>query len=186
VKTHPLAGASFLVLCGILSSCGGTSAAAGIKPTSSSQAARKNINDLLTARGFVCKVEEDDVQCEADRTYKVLMEYRHAPPRLFLFAWFDTNGKGCSQLDAQVLAYNKAYPTQVSCIDEEQSSSLRFFASTLVPESGITARELEEYLTFWSGFIHDSAYEAGLFDKDASKTPDKQPAAAPAVPVTPS
>lgn len=152
-----------------------------IRPSSNSGQVRGTVAELLTERGFACHAEDDEVQCEAERTYKILIEYRQSPPRLFLFAWFNTNGKTCAQLDALVLAYNKAYPTQATCIEDEKGPSLRFFASTLVPENGITARELEDYLGFWSGFIHDSAYESGLFDQDSKPTPNNNPQG----PVTP-
>ena len=146
-----------------------------IRPSSNGASARRAVFDALSARGFQCGERDDQVQCEADRTYKILIEYRQGPPRLFLFAWFDTAGRTCEALQGRVLSYNREYPTQVTCFDEKQGASLRFFTSTLLPESGITARELEDWLGAWSGFLHDSAYESGLFEKDAPPAPAVTP-----------
>lgn len=157
-----------------------TSACAGprmIKPSSSSDQVHKTLEGMLKERGFDCHVdaEDGDLTCEAERTYKVVMEYRDRPPRLYLYAWFDTAGRACTQLEGLITEYNRTYPTQVACItaDNGAGASLRFFSSTIIPESGLTANEVGEYLGFWSSFIHDSAYESGLFIKEQEK--EKEP-----------
>ncbi len=140
-----------------------------IKPSTSADKVHRELQGILKDRGFDCTVdkEDGDLTCEADRTYKVVMEYRDRPPRLYLYAWFDTAGRACPQLDSLVSEYNKTYPTQVSCVTSDSGgASLRFFSSTIIPEAGLTATEVSEYLGFWSSFIHDSAYETGLFIKE--------------------
>ncbi|MEW5848363.1 MAG: hypothetical protein AB2A00_06090 [Myxococcota bacterium] len=161
--TRPL----LVLLACALSACASSSAA--VKPSSSTKAVIGSIQDHLTGRGFDCRTSQDgeDLACEADQTYRIVIAYRQQPARLLLYAWFGTDGRKCDELEASITQYNKEYPTQLSCITHDDGdTSLRFFTSTLLPEGGITATELADYMTFWSAFIQDTATEAGVFKKE--------------------
>lgn len=144
-----------------------------IMPSASGDLALRRVHDTLVKRGFKCSLEEGDLTCEGDRTYKVVMKWLTAPNRLLFYAWFETD-KTCEQHGAAIAAYNERYLIQLSCVDE----MLRFFSSTYVPESGFDGAELESFLVSWSDEINATATEMGLFAPSADGGEDAAPAAA--------
>jgi hypothetical protein len=143
------------LLC-LLAAC--ATAARDIQPSANATLALRRVHDTLVERGFQCSLDEQDLTCEGDRTYKVVIKYLTAPNRLLFYAWFETD-KSCADHGPAIAEYNERYLIQLSCVDD----MLRFFSSTYVPEAGLGGAELESILVSWSDEIHSTATEVGLF-----------------------
>lgn len=137
-----------------------------IMPSANATLALRRVHDTLVERGFQCSLDEGDLTCEGDRTYKVVIKYLTAPNRLLFYAWFETD-RSCTDHGAAVAEYNERYLIQLSCVDD----MLRFFSSTYVPEAGLDGAELEAFLVSWSDEIHSTATEIGLFQTSPDPAP---------------
>lgn len=154
----------------IFASCATTNPS--IYPSASKEQTLSQVRKTLSDRGFSCSPEdEDSLVCEADQTYKIVIDYRMSPRRLLFYAIFN-NERPCSEQLHQLHDFNVRYLVQIACIED----SLRFSTSTIVPEAGLNGRELEEFLLSWTEEIYEAATRSGFFAEDedpAGETKEK-------------
>lgn len=171
---------SLLAAASSAASSGCATTAREIVPNANGDLALRRVHDVLVKRGFQCSLDELDLTCESDRTYKVVMKWLTAPNRLLFYAWFEAE-RSCVDQGPAIAQYNERYLIQLSCVDD----MLRFFSSTYVPEAGLDGAELEGLLVSWSDEINATASELGLFgdgpaaaDGPAAGRPGEAPEAA--------
>ncbi len=156
--------AAALVLALATTSCATTRE---IEPSADADLGLRRVHDVLVKRGFRCSLDEVDLTCEGDRTYKIVLKYLTAPSRILFYAWFETE-RSCEDQQPQITDYNSRYLIQLSCVDD----MLRFFSSTYVPEAGLDGVELETFLVSWSDEINATASEVGIFtEEDQGESP---------------
>lgn len=133
-----------------------------IKPVDSSEVMERVENEL-NALGFKCNVVaevSDQIDCESERSYNTLIKYYDQSKRLHFMAVFSLE-KSCEDLGPAIMEYNWNYNVpKATCKD----GTIVFLAYTLIPERGISGRDLKTFLEWWAIALNDSLKDSGLHE----------------------
>lgn len=112
--------------------------------------------DALAAQGFQCRIQKNQLVCDAERPDRATLFVSYAPPSeraaggRLVFVAFDRVDTPCAELLPEVNRFNYEFDfAQVSCRDE--GSPMLFYVGNLyLPEQGLSARDLGAWTTWWS------------------------------------
>jgi len=152
-----------LVLCAIIlvftfTACNKTN----VKPDLPNNVAR-SVKTELEPMEFKCQFSEDDTDalfCESNKTYKTLIKYYTQSNRLSFMTVFALKSP-CEDIYHEIMAYNWGYTiAQASC----KENTVAFLTHSIVPEKGMSGKDIQSFLEWWSGALNDSLRESGLWD----------------------
>ncbi|MGA9520807.1 MAG: hypothetical protein WBV82_05040 [Myxococcaceae bacterium] len=132
--------------------CATTSATGPIRGTDAPVVRAEAIARELRARGYTCSVDKTDAICEAENTYKLILNTIDDPARIFVVAYFNTKEQPCSQpeLQARIAAANAKSDLQVACLQRDDGATVSFGSLSMVPRNGVHSDELDLFLQHFS------------------------------------
>jgi len=146
------------------------------------KAPKDNVQAATTAlakAGYACERMKDKsvFLCEQDDPkVKFLLGYEEMPPRVVIAMTFtydtdcDTNRLKRINLFHDKVDYALAY-----CEDK----AIVFVGSYIIPEHGLTAKDLTAYVRWWTRSTLQAGANAGLFEDEGSDKPSKPPVSDP-------
>ena len=122
------------------------------------------IKTELEALGHVCEysLENDfgEITCNDDDTYKTLIKYYEISKRIRFMSFF-TLATPCDEIYHEVMTYNWEFNVaQASCQDD----TIAFLSYTILPDGGINASEIHNFLEWWASSLVTSLKESGLWN----------------------
>jgi hypothetical protein len=182
----PFANARFVLTIGLL----GVVACTGpIRPADSAKEVLDRVTSELQSKGYACRdiarashelppdmqgglwdaqphavapvvATPPTVVCEHERTYKVILRYLWESKRLMLQTAFNLK-KPCDdeQVALLVKKFDDGYNVAIaSC----SGSAVMFETTVLLPNRGLDAQDLHDYLVWWSRSLREAAHDSGL------------------------
>ena len=105
----------------------------------------------LATQGFDCKVDKSQIVCDENSHERATLFISYVPSgsRLVLVA-FDRIAEPCEALLSDLNRFNYEFDfAQVSCKDGDVPM-LFYVGSLIVPENGLTPRDLGSYVAWWT------------------------------------
>ena len=139
----------------------------------------------LRVRGYTCEVDKTEAICEADTTYKVILNTQDDPARVFVVAYFEAK-EPCSHPDLQsrIAQANTETDLQVACLQRNDGASVSFGSLSMVPRAGMHSDELDLFLQHFSSIASHALEKHRLKElmawdaPGATETPTESPTAA--------
>jgi hypothetical protein len=136
------------------------------------------MNLAFTQKGLKCTPRNDAWLCEGQKSGSLNFVYEaaHSPERVMISAPFQLKSNvSCEAAGPALAAFNLSADMGVATCQEQTGGALVLFSTwLLVPASGYDAKEVGDFVLWWSGNVRESLHKSRideLLDDGSAPTP---------------